>query len=873
MTTALLSDPWLRRRRREALRQHPSLMGIDYVEVVKPAPGTDLWTLKIYFIPAAEGVKKQIIPPGISRANIRMTTSIGDPAAGVQINGDPSFPGGGSLSISLRTSAEIGAATAGEYSPIYVLQLVDLPNLDPVFAQVTFTLRDAQATLDPLPAALVPVEPLAAPEIDYLARDFSSFRTLMLNRMSLLMPQWRERNPADLLNTLVDVVAYTADHLSYYQDAVATEAYLGTARRRVSLRRHARLLDYAIHEGCNARVWVQIQVDADTRLPAGTPLLTNVDAARGPVLSDAEYRQVPTGGPMVFETLHAAALYAQHNMLPFYTAGAVDLALPKSATTATLRGKFPNLQPGDVLIFAEVRGSLSGRPADADAARRHAVRLTKVVPDLDLLGGQFVDNPGTGTISSVAGSTSVTGNGTNFTAELMVGEAIMAAGQTRRVQQIVSDTAIEVDPAFPALAAGTPFTHEAIAITRIAWHGQDALPFALVVASQAAGGEPVGLALGNIVLADQGRWIDAEKLPPAPASGRYRPVLRHGDLTFCVPYDDTHARCRPAGAASAQEARAALPAITLEDAERQPWMVRRDLLGSGRFDRHFTVEMEDDGRAALRFGDGVLGKRPADNGLVARYRVGNGLRGNVGHDIISHVVSDDIHITGVGNPLPAAGGVDPESFEQVRLSAPAAIHSQQRCVTAADYVAIVERHPEVQQAAALPQWTGSWYTIFIAVDRAGGREIDTAFRDELRELLETYRLTGCDLEILGPRFVYLDIALIVHVAPGNFRAAVRQELYERFSSIDQPSGRRGFFHPDNFGFGQPVYLSRIIAAAMQVPGVVRVSAERFRPWGRATGDELAAGRIPIGPLAIARLDQDPRAPERGRIEFIMEGGL
>ena len=31
---------------------------------------------------------------------------------------------------------------------------------------------------------------------------------------------------------LVDLLAYVGDQLSYYQDAVATEAYLGTARQR-----------------------------------------------------------------------------------------------------------------------------------------------------------------------------------------------------------------------------------------------------------------------------------------------------------------------------------------------------------------------------------------------------------------------------------------------------------------------------------------------------------------------------------------------------------------------------------------------------------------------------------------------------------------
>ena len=59
---------------------------------------------------------------------------------------------------------------------------------------------------------------------------------------------------------MIEMLAYAADHLSYQQDAVSTEAYLGTARSRISLRRHARLVDYPISEGCNARTLVCVTV-------------------------------------------------------------------------------------------------------------------------------------------------------------------------------------------------------------------------------------------------------------------------------------------------------------------------------------------------------------------------------------------------------------------------------------------------------------------------------------------------------------------------------------------------------------------------------------------------------------------------------------
>ena len=90
----------------------------------------------------------------------------------------------------------------------------------------------------------------------------------MLDRLSLLAPGWSERSAADLGVALVELLAYAADNLSYRQDAIANEAYLATARQRVSVRRHARLVDYALHEGCNARAWVHLKVAADHRLPA-----------------------------------------------------------------------------------------------------------------------------------------------------------------------------------------------------------------------------------------------------------------------------------------------------------------------------------------------------------------------------------------------------------------------------------------------------------------------------------------------------------------------------------------------------------------------------------------------------------------------------
>ena len=170
--------------------------------------------------------------------------------------------------------------------------------------------------------------------------------------------------------------------------------------------------------------------------------------------------------------------------------------------------------------------------------------------------------------------------------------------------------------------------------------------------------------------------------------------------------------------------------------------------------------------------------------------------------------------------------------------------------------------------------------MFVTVDRKGAQPVDAAFQERIRDFLEQFRLAGYDVEIEAPLYVPLDIAFTVCVAPGYFRSLVKTALLDTFSARDLADGRRGFFHPDNFTFGQPVYLSQIVAAAMGVSGVAWVDTNdippapnHFRRWGQASHGETAAGLISMARLEIARLQNDPSQPENGKIDFFLEGGL
>jgi predicted phage baseplate assembly protein len=244
----------------------------------------------------------------------------------------------------------------------------------------------------------------------------------------------------------------------------------------------------------------------------------------------------------------------------------------------------------------------------------------------------------------------------------------------------------------------------------------------------------------------------------------------------------------------------------------------------------------------------------------------------VGAETIAHVAAADARLVRAWNPCPAAGGADPETAAEVRRRAPEAFRTQERAVTTEDYEAMAGRHPEVQRAAATRRWTGSWHTVFVTVDRAGAAPVDAAFEAELVDHLERYRLAGEDLEVDAPLWVPLEVEMAVCVAPGYLRADVQAALLRELGSGVLPDGRRGPFHPDRLTFGQTLFLSPLYAAARRVPGVESAQVTRFQRQGVDDPRWLQAGRMVLGRLEIARLDNDPSYPERGVLRLALHGG-
>lgn len=830
-------------RRAEVRARH--LNGLDYVEVeLFDAAGAPLPApkLQLHFLRAA--------PPTLEPENIVIEG--GRRVFGKDIRILAVHP----PSDESDDSVEVEVNQSGDFSS-YRLRLVERDEHGEERTPAGFDQRYTEAELnfktscpsglDCRPDAATETPAATEPAISYLAKDYASFRRLMLDRLAVVMPEWRERHAADLGIALVELLAYVGDQLSYYQDAVATEAYLQTARRRISVRRHARLVDYTMHEGCNARTWVCVETDHDFALPVDDFFfVTACDQlrSRGAVLEESQLDDVRAETYEVFEPLSergTADLHfrAARSRIELYTWGNQVCCLPVGSTRATLAdpGAALNLRAGMVLLFEEVIGQATGDPADADAAHRHAVRLTKAESGRDAL----FDQP----------------------------------------------------------------------IVEIEWDSRDALPFPLCLSTELPAPEcrridNVSVAYGNVLLVDHGRR-KRETLGPVPVlevagecacdggiaesiatADDFRPTLASFPLTFRQPLR----RNAPASALLAQDPRQALPALSLAliadpslpagarpkraKLQANTWSARVDLLASDGDDPHFVVEIDDEGVAHVRFGNDRIGRRPdAGSTFAATYRVGNGLAGNVGAQAITHLVLRDRReggVISVRNPLPARGGTAPEPVEQVKLLAPHMFRERRlRPITADDYARLAEEHPAVQRGAAGLHWTGSWYAVEVAVDAFGAAEAPAPLLSEVDRFLHRYRRIGHDVQIESARHVPVDLVLRVCVEPHYSRGHVEQALRDRFSNRVVGQGERGFFHPDNLTFGEGIAVSTLMAAAQAIAGVRHVRVVSLARWG-VPASAIDDGVLALGPMEIAQLDSDPNFPDRGRLTLIMEGG-
>jgi hypothetical protein len=206
------------------------------------------------------------------------------------------------------------------------------------------------------------------PIIDYVTKDYAGFRQGMLDLIPLLLPNWTDRSESDFGVVLIEMFAYVADILSYYQDRVANEAYLSTATQRRSIIELLRLIDYQVDPGLAASAFLHLDMNVDANITAG----------------QLPYKVKSVGIPgqpdRIYELHQPASLFKLNNGI------ALPTALPANASSLQLEVGTHALGRGDIIYFEE-------------AAPGKAVRRTAPLEVVEVLNVGIVNGVNTDQVS------------------------------------------------------------------------------------------------------------------------------------------------------------------------------------------------------------------------------------------------------------------------------------------------------------------------------------------------------------------------------------------------------------------------------------------------------------------------------------------
>jgi hypothetical protein len=183
--------------------------------------------------------------------------------------------------------------------------------------------------------------PAGLPAIDFRIGDFVAFRHRLLQSLpnETELSAWRPGAQGDLAVQMIEWWAYLADILTFYNERIANEAYLGTALLPESVNHLVQVLGYRPKPALGARGTLAALLSPGARVPLTVPGGLQVQSKPG-----------PGQAPQVFEldkqTTIGAPDVVRADVVPSNTP-----LLDSTSTTLWLAGKIAGIKPADRLLL------------------------------------------------------------------------------------------------------------------------------------------------------------------------------------------------------------------------------------------------------------------------------------------------------------------------------------------------------------------------------------------------------------------------------------------------------------------------------------------------------------------------------------------
>lgn len=297
------------------------------------------------------------------------------------------------------------------------------------------------------------------------------------------------------------------------------------------------------------------------------------------------------------------------------------------------------------------------------------------------------------------------------------------------------------------------------------------------------------------------------------------------------------------------------------------------IFGGGSEDISALCEFDTNLSLVTKIGDFInntsLGVTlPPNNTMYIQYRVGGGSDTNLGPNTITNKGTMNIVVNGanatinnsvkqsltVNNPIPALGGKNEPSVEELRNLVRYNFAAQNRCVTIKDYQSRISLMPG---EFGVPFRTGVFeeqnkikvYILGLDSNSKLSNSSTSALRDNISTYLADYRMVNDYVEVNNGRIVNLGFEIDVFVEKQYPQSQIMSEVISKVTD---------YMDVNKFEMGDNIYLSELMEIINNVNGVLNVIDLRvYNKYGggKYSVNEIAQPYIDIETRQIDLLGQ------------------
>ena len=253
--------------------------------------------------------------------------------------------------------------------------------------------------------------------------------------------------------------------------------------------------------------------------------------------------------------------------------------------------------------------------------------------------------------------------------------------------------------------------------------------------------------------------------------------------------------------------------------------------------------------------------------LFVSYRVGGGADTNIGQGIINGVGQMNFIINGsnqtinnavksslsVNNPIPALGGRDAPSINEIRNLVRYNFSAQNRAVTIKDYqsiISLMDSQYGVPFKVGVVEYQNKIQVYIMGLNSSGNLDNSSTstLTNNIATYLSDYRMMNDYVEVSNAKIVNLQFQIDVYADKSFPQSQIVTQIVNDVTS---------FMDVNNFDMGENIYLANLNQTVNSVPGVVNVIDLRVY--------NLVGGNYSVNQISQPYLD-----PTTGQIDISQE---